>query len=856
MLFRASGAAALLAACALAQPKPDSKPSENRAPAPAQRNAAAQRNENVFFSRIDTNAQKELNIRLGDNVTAVTQPPAEVNTYSSEHGRPAGELSVLRPAPSVTQWHGELFETLQNSVFNARAFFQVGDLKPSRQNQYGGRFSGVVKGLGALTGGVTGRKIRGMVNGNVLVPLASERTPLATDPAIRAEVARYFSAYPSTPPNRTDFDERALNTNAPQTIDELDLNLRLDRDFARGRLSLSHAISRQTVHAFQLVAGQNPDTEIHGHRARATYRREFSSNSDAAFGVGFTRGKSNLRPEPNAVGPRVRMGFQIEELGPDSEYPIDRATNTYRAGFVARKAVAGGNHILTWGGDVYRYQLNGSETVNQRGLIWFISNYGRTAIENLRMGTPSMYEITLGPMGRGFRNWDVNGFAADQWKAASRLQLYYGLRYNLVTAPTEVNGWERIPYRCDCNNFSPRFSIAWRVRGDWILRTSYTVSFGQILPVTYQQIRYNAPHVRSLQIQTPDLLRPLAGINLNDSNLRTSPTILSPDMVSPYSHQYNLSLERRVGTRYLFRASYIGSRSFKGLNAYIQNRAVPVAGKPLITANIDERRPDPRYYEVKYILNGGIAYLDAGQVSIERMLHKGLAAGAVYTFGKALDEGADYTSTAANRDQSRARSQWQYESAKDRKGLSNFDSTHALSVYYAYDLPKLQPQSWLGKIAGGWQVSGAGMLKSGTPLTLYVGSDSPGFGNVDGGPSDRPNILDPSILGKTLSNPTITPQILRRDRFGFLTPGQERGSLGRGTFRKAGILNHNAALSRQWKLGSQGEHAITFRAEAINLANHPQFDEPQRNYNATAFGKITNTLNEGRVIQLGIRLSL
>ncbi len=856
MLFRPFCAAVFLAATAAAQPKPDTKPSENRPPAPPQRNAAAQRNENVFFSRIDTNAQKEVGIRLGDNVTAVTQPPAEVNTYTSEHGRPAAELSVLRPAPSVTQWHGELFETLQNSVFNARAFFQVGGLLPSRQNQYGGRFSGNIKGLGSLTGGVTNRKIRGMVNGNVLVPLPSERTPLATDPAIRAVVQRFLAAYPATLPNRTDFDERALNTNAPQTIDELDANLRLDRDLGRGRLSLSHAISRQTVHAFQLVAGQNPDTEIHGHRARITYRREFSASSDAAFGVGFTRAKSNLRPEPNAVGPRVRMGYQIEELGPDSEYPIDRAANTYRGGAVFRKAVSGGRHVLTWGGDFYRYQLNGTETNNQRGLLWFISNYGRTAIENLRMGTPSQYEVTLGPMARGFRNWEVNGFAADQWKVSSRLQLYYGLRYNLVTAPTEVNNRERLPYHCDCNNFSPRFAIAYRIGREWVMRTSYTVSFGQILPVTYQQIRYNLPHVRYLQIQSPDLLQPLAGVDLDNPNIRSSPTLFSPDMVSPYSHQYNLAFERRVGQRYMFRTSYVGSRSFKGLNVYIQNRAEPVPGVPLITATIDQRRPDPRYYEVKTVLNGGIAYMDAGQVSFERILHKGFAGGIVYTFSKSIDEGSDYTSTAANRDQSRSRSQWQYESAKDRKGLSNFDSTHALSLYYSYDLPKFQQQTWLGRIAGGWQLSGAGMLKSGTPLTLYVGSDSPGFGNVDGGPSDRPNILDPSILGKTLSNPTVTPQILRRDRFGFIQAGQDRGSLGRGTFRKAGIANFNAALLRQWRLGARGEHALSFRAEAINLTNHPQFDEPQRNFNASAFGKITNTLNEGRVMQLGLRLSL
>ena len=63
---------------------------------------------------------------------------------------------------------------------------------------------------------------------------------------------------------------------------------------------------------------------------------------------------------------------------------------------------------------------------------------------------------------------------------------------------------------------------------------------------------------------------------------------------------------------------------------------------------------------------------------------------------------------------------------------------------YTYQLPK-----WASPVDRGWQVSGATLWKDGTPLTLFIGSDSPGFGNVDGSASDRPNIVDPSILGAT-----------------------------------------------------------------------------------------------------------
>jgi hypothetical protein len=847
-----SGLLSILSAAAAEPQQHPPKPAPKAQPPAAARagltRAAAMRNENVQVSRIDTEAVKEANIRLGDNVTIVTQAAVEANQYATEHGRAAGELAVLWPGAALSGWHGELFQFHQNSIFNARTFFQVGPVQPSRQNFYGGRFTGR-SFAGDLTGGFTQRKVRGMVNGNVLAPLESERTPLATDPEIRAVVSRFLAAYPATPPNRLDFDSRALNTNAPQRIDEIDGNLRLDREIGtRSRLSALHAINRQRIDAFQFVAGQNPDTEVHSQRSRLTYRYVPSASTEFAFGGGFTRVRSALTPEPNAVGPRVRMGYQIEELGPDSHFPINRAQNTYRLGSVNMHRR--GAHTFRFGGDLLRTQVNGVETNNQRGLIWFTNNFGRTAIENLRMGTPTTYEVTIGEMHRGYRNWAANFFWADQWQAG-RWQIYYGVRYGLETAPTEVNGLDVFPYGCDCNNFAPRLSFAYRAPGDWVVRAGYNAAFGQIFPVTYGQQRYNLPHARYVQVQSPDLLDPLRGVDLQTG--RTAPTLLAPDLVAPYAHTYGLSVEKRIAGRYNLRWGYTGSRAFKLLDAFIFNRAVDVPGIPLTTATVDQRRPDPRYYELKHVVNAGTAYMDAAQVGIDVPYRSGLAWGATYTFGKAIDLGADYAATAANRDMSTARSQSQYENFYDKKGLSKFDSPHSLIVYGAYELPRVTAGRWL---LNGWQVAASGLLKAGTPLTLYVGSDAPGFGNVDGGPSDRPNILDPSILGRTISHPDRAPQILRRDRFAYITPGGLRGSVGRGAFRKAGIRNLNASLTKQWRWVGSREYTMLLRGEAFNLSNTPQFDEPQRNLSSPAFGKITNTLNDGRIFQLGLRIVL
>ena len=818
--------------------------------------AAAQRNENVAVYQIDTNVVKELNIRVGATATIVSEMPAENGYYAADYGQAPTEGLTLKPSRRQPDWHGELFEWHQNSVFNARAFFQVGGVKPSRRNFYGGRAAGEAPFLGWVTLSLSQRKISGMVNGNVLVPLLSERTPTATDPAVRRLIARWMAAFPLEAPNRLDFDVRALNTNSMQRTGSTDGSLRVEPKLGKGRIIGFYLWQRQAQEAFELVAGQNPDTEIHTHRAKLSYDLPLSPATNLSLGFGFERTKSLLLPEPNAVGPRVRFGYQIEELGPDSQFPIDRAQNAFRWGGLWSHLASGGAHALTAGGEIARYQLNGIESNNQRGVVWFTNNYGRTAIENFRLGVPSMYEATIGELARGFRNWGASLFFGDKWTVTRRFQIYWGLRYGLEAAPVEVNGLTEIPFHCDCNNFSPRLSFVFRGPGAWIIRTAYSTSFGALLPVTWQQARNNLPLVRYVQVQNPDFLNPLRGIDFNDPKTRTSPTILSPDMVAPYSHQYNFSMERRFHEHVFGRIGYTGSRSFKMLNNYQMNRAEPVPGIPLTTATVDQRRPDQRYYDVKYVLNGGIAYFDAAQAMVHMPLYKGLTWTATYTFGKAIDEGPDYTYTAANKDMSTGRNQYQYDSKGDRKGLSLFDSTHAFQVAYSYDLPRAGTRSRFGWLWNGWQISGVTLLKSGTPLTLYIGSDGPGFGNVDGSSGDRPNILDPSILGTTISHPDTSPLILRPNRFSLLTPGQHAGTLGHGTFRKSPIANYNAALSKEWHWNARREWRAILRGEAYNLTNHAQFDEPQRNLSAPAFGKITNTLNDGRVLQLALRILL
>jgi hypothetical protein len=813
----------------------------------------SRRNENVQFNLIDNNALKELNIRLGTTATLIEVFQANRSYFGAEFGNnPTVPLHLF--SSNHRNFHGRLYESHMNSVFSARSFFQVGDVKPARDNDYGFAVGAPLWRSSNFFMQGSQQKLHGNVNGNVLVPRADERFPLATDPAARAIVQKFLDAYPAELPNRTDINQRALNTNSSQKIDNGNFNARLDQRFgARDQLFSQYSLTSQAVVAFQLVAGQNPNTRTQAHEARITWNRQWSPQAVTDFSVGFDRVGSLLVPEKNSVGPMVSISNALETLGPSGIIPIDRAQNLFRYGGLLRKV--SGPHTWNAGFEFVRRQLNGLETDSYRGYFSFGNDFGRDAITNFRMGTPTQYILALGNFVRGFRNWDLHYFAGDNWHFSPTLSVSYGLRYQPVLRPVEVNHLNTISYSTDWNNLSPFAGLSYRLPDQWgTLRTSYGLEYGQIFPVTFQQIRFSPPSNLKIVVPNPNLAAPLQDFDLSNPNIRSTTYVLDPRLVTPYSHQYNLSWETTIAGDWHLQLGYVGSRSHKLLLMWYTNRANPVPGIPQTTATVNLRRQDPRFAEIRRVINGSIGYFDAARVSLVLPRWHSWSVNASYWFSKAIDLGSSYTNTAYYTDSQISRSQSEFDQFRDMKGLSDFDQPHAFLVRSAYSFPALNSRpSWVRSILGGWTFSSVVLLKKGTPFTVASGSDAPGFGNVDANGGDRPDLLDASVLGRTISYPDSSRELLPRSAFGFIQPTDAAGSLGRNVFRKGGIRNVNGSLSKHWSLSA--EKQLMFRAESINLFNSPQFAEPGRELANANFGQITNTLNDGRTFHFVLQFS-
>ncbi|HTM49752.1 MAG TPA: hypothetical protein VL285_13750 [Bryobacteraceae bacterium] len=833
------------------EPKPDQRTELNLLGKVDTASGESRRNENIQFNLIDNNALKELNIRLGTSATIVEEFRPERSYFGVEFGNPpAASLHVA--ASKASGFHGSLYETHNNSVFSARSFFQAGAVLPARQNDYGfDAGAGLWKRSFAAVN-ASQQKIRGSVNGNILIPRPEERTALATDPATRRLVERFMAAFPAAAPNRTDISPRALNTNAPQAINTDNLGGRIDQLFGtRDRLTLRYGLTSQQVDAFQLLAGQNPDTTTKSHSGRLTWERSWSASTTADVSLGFDRVHSLLVGEPNAVGPSVSFSSVISDLGPTSTLPIDRVQNRFR--YAAQARMVRGHHTWSFGAEISRMQINGRETSSNRGVISFRSEFGRDALTNFRLGTPSRFSTGLGDLNRGFRSWEQQYHAGDNWRVSSRLSLNYGLRYQPVTAPYEVNGRTVIPNRCECNNLAPRFGGAWRLPGRWgVLRAAYGWQYGEIFPVTFQQLRWDPPNFQKIEAQAPYLPDPLQNAERGPT-ARATLFLVPPGLRSPYSQQYNFSWEASPAGSWKLQLGYVGSRTQKLFMMWFTNRALAVDDPAQqITNTINLRRPDARYFEVRRVENGSRAYFDAARISVILPDRRGLSVDTAYWFSKTIDLGAAYTNTAAGDDAKQGRSQSEGLVSEDLKGPAAFDQKHSFLARISYRLPALdRAPAGMRKAFGRWSVAAVFLAKTGSPFSVFSGSDGPGFGNVDGSAGDRPNLVDPSVLGRAIEHPDTSAKLLPKSAFHFILPTDSRGNLGLNTFRRGGIRNLNVFLSRTWTLAP--EKSLTLRAESINFLNTPQFAEPTTDLTSPNFGQITNTLNDGRTFQFQLR---
>jgi hypothetical protein len=169
---------------------------------------------------------------------------------------------------------------------------------------------------------------------------------------------------------------------------------------------------------------------------------------------------------------------------------------------------------------------------------------------------------------------------------------------------------------------------------------------------------------------------------------------------------------------------------------------------------------------------------------------------------------------------------------------------------YAIPIPATT-NKFLKTAFGGWQLNGITTLQSGTPFSLSMNTDA---ANTSSQGTQRPDLLKTPVY-----NCGAGHLLGCIDKSAFAVPGNiaqgifAYGNAGRNILRGPHMFNTDMSLFKSFQLKERMR--FTFRAEAFNIWNNPEFSNPNANIESATFGNITSTSTGSRVMQLGGKLS-
>lgn len=272
----------------------------------------------------------------------------------------------------------------------------------------------------------------------------------------------------------------------------------------------------------------------------------------------------------------------------------------------------------------------------------------------------------------------------------------------------------------------------------------------------------------------------------------------------------------------------------------------------------------PQFAQVQYGTNDGRNYYDSLQITVRRSAGA-LRTQANYTFGKSIDnisvDANGFTSPIDN------------TNVRLNRALSDADHRNSFNMSFIYTLPvgtgKMLGRSmpkWLDTLVGGWDVGSLLIAQDGVPFTVsslrstFVGSCSAtgtcvnSWADFAGGPHDigEPRyVVDPKT-GKT-NVFLFTPA--QAALFTFPAAGTV-GTSGRNGFRGPKYFDVDMSLVKRFKVTER--QSFTFRAEAYNALNNPNWTNPSVSLNSSStFGQIGGTTGpagtSNRTMQLSLR---
>ncbi len=508
-------------------------------------------------------------------------------------------------------------------------------------------------------------------------------------------------------------------------------------------------------------------------------------------------------------------------------------------------------------------------------------------------------------------------YVQDDWRITRKLTLNLGVRYDFDTPRTErydrlswfdpsltsplaakvsafpnlkgglrfvgVDGNGRSQFGGDWNNVAPRLGFAYQMDEKTVIRGAFAQLFG---PSTLSAqgtvgpygFRVETPWVTSLDNGLTSLNRlanpfpggfqPVPGssqgaLTAIGSNLDAP----LANTNTPYTLQYNFTVQRELPGAILLEAAYVGNRgrqlSRGGEGGYTINQVSPQflslgnqlnqlvpnpffgqGGGVVANAQVSRAqllRPYPQFGAIYPLFSqGATSDYNALQVTFSKRLAKGILFEGNYTWAKAMDQGTSYQDSY---------------NALGSRGVSSVHVPQRVVFSGVYELPFGRGRHfgngmsrWMDMFAGGWQVNGIWTAQSGSILGI--------------GATNQAGLFTEAIRannnGKSAAQSGDAHGRLDRwfDTSVFSQPAAF--TLGNMSPLVADLRGHhiNNLDASIFKIFSITEKIrLQFRGEAFNSLNRVRFGNPNTTVTAGAnFGRVTTQSNDPRQMQFGLKL--
>jgi hypothetical protein len=602
------------------------------------------------------------------------------------------------------------------------------------------------------------------------------------------------------------------------------------------------------------------------------YQPPFGSE---ALSAGFGIPNANTSPLLGGGALIGNNGSELSYTGDYGDYFVPE--DTYQ--IADNVSWVKGRHTFKFGANVIWRQVDFFNPIAGKG--FWQANAGQpwsTGWEqaDLIAGWISNYQVGPGTTYFHTRSWETGFYGQDDYRVNSRLTLNLGLRYDLYTWPTEINnrmanfnvvtgaielagqnGISDSTLTNPTHNFAPRIGFAYDLRGDGksVLRGGYGIFYFIDREGIDKQLSQNAPFGGSASYSYQNALTnggyfapgtgtflTLGGLTTMNANgtpniagitatgfpskLTLPVSLTHPQNVSltgwlPHDttsnvQEWNLQFEHQLDPKTAMTLAYVGTKGTHLSTFYDVNRPF---------YNTPSTYPFPGLGTVPVNDTSGNSIYHGLHALVERHLTRGLQFTGAYTWSHAIDD----TQAGFDTDFRYGGNvvdpfQWQ---TKERAN-SNLDVRNRFVFNAIYDLPfghgRQFGHDWnpaMDAILGGWEFSPIVTLSSGFPFDVICEYCS--------NPSTRPNLVAP------LQQLNGAHEWFNYQSFAQVTnyPGSNTpiapGTSPRNPFTGAGTKTLDLAVSKNFSITERFK--LQLQGQAFNLANTPQFSQPDGNVN-------------------------